>query len=431
MTVDSQLPHFQSGKFVIHMHSQELIPHLFRKEFSKIVTVLCRHFGLEHIETAEDIASETFLAAFEIWTYKGVPANPTAWLYVVAKNKAKNHLTRNNLFNDKIRPELPNEDQGSTEINLSEQNITDSQLQMLFAICNPVISQEAQIGLALRILCGFGINEIADAFVTNIETISKRLSRAKEKLRREQVKIGFPEESEIGNRLENVLKTIYLLFSEGYYSESQDAVLRKDLCLEAMRLAYLLIENLPTSRPEVNALLSLMCFHSSRFEARKNDDGELILYEDQDETRWNHDLIAKGVYYFNQSSGGSTISPYHLEAGIAYWHTIKADTAEKWENILQLYNQLLQVRYSPVAALNRTYALARANGKITAIKEAEKLKLEDNQYYFALLGALYTGIDNLKAITHYEKSLSLIRTEPEKKSIKRKIEQLQTRIYIN
>jgi len=152
---------------------------------------------------------------------------------------------------------------------LSDKNITDSQLQMLFAVCHPSISTEAQIGLSLRILCGFGIDEIANAFLTNKETINKRLSRAKEKLRLEKVQIEFPGEAEINKRLETVLTTLYLLFNEGYYSESEDTIVREDLCQEAMRLTYLLIENEQTNQPNVNALLSLMCFHSSRFAARK------------------------------------------------------------------------------------------------------------------------------------------------------------------
>jgi predicted RNA polymerase sigma factor len=238
---------------------------------------------------------------------------------------------------------------------------------MLFAVCNPVISTEAQIGLALRILCGFGIDEIANALLSNKETISKRLVRAKEKLRTENISIVFPGSDEIPKRLETVLTTLYLLFNEGYYSESSDAVLREDLCLEAMRLTYLLVENEHTDLPPVNALLSLMCFHASRFEARKDENGEIILYQDQDESLWNETLIAKGVYFLHKASQGDLLSKYHLEANIAYWHTIKTDTKEKWENILQLFNQLLQIEYSPIAALNRTYAFSKTYGKEAAI----------------------------------------------------------------
>ncbi len=408
------------------MEQQELIPHLFRTEYRKITAVLCKLFGIAHIEVAEDIAGETFLSALETWPYRGIPENPTAWLYSVAKNKAKNHINRSHIFAEKIVKEVQSATPLSEEIviDLSEKNITDSQLQMLFAICHPAISAEAQIGLALRILCGFGIDEIANALLTNKETISKRLLRAKEKLRQEKVKIEYPGPAEINDRIEPVLTTLYLLFNEGYYSESNDTVLREDLCLEAMRLTHLLIENELTNQPKVNALLSLMCFQSSRFAARKNENGDIILYEDQNESLWNRDLLDRGVYFLNLSAKGTEISKYHLEASIAWWHTIKEDTNEKWESILQLFNHLLQIEYSPVAALNRTYALSKAIGKEAAIAEAEKLQLEHNHFYFTLLGELYKDIDNHKAKQYLQKALSMAKTQTDKQIIKKKIEAL-------
>lgn len=408
------------------MESQQLIPHLFRTEFAKITAVLCKLFGIEHIETAEDIASETFLSALETWTYKGIPPNPVAWLYMVAKNKAKNHIARNKIFTGKIQPQLKNniDNIETPEIDLSEKNITDSQLQMMFAICHPLIPAESQIGLALRILCGFGIEEIANAFLSNKETISKRLLRAKEKLKQENVMIAFPSQQEIYKRLPNVLLTLYLLFNEGYYSESKNIVLREDLCQEAMRLTYLLADNEQTNLPPVNALLALMCLQASRFAARKNENGEIVLYYDQDESLWNRELIAKGIYYLHKASTGDTISKYHIEANIAYWHTIKEDSAEKWDNILQMYNRLLQLEYSPVAALNRTYALSKVHGKERAIKEAEKLQLTGNQYYYALLGELYTSIDNTKARLNFDNAIQLAKTQSDKQILMKKVDLL-------
>lgn len=408
------------------MENQQLIPHLFRTEFAKITAVLCKLFGIEHIETAEDIASETFLSALETWTYKSIPPNPVAWLYTVAKNKAKNHINRNKLFAGKIQPQLKIDISNieTIEIDLSEKNIADSQLQMMFAICHPSIPAEAQIGLALRILCGFGIEEIANAFLSNKETISKRLLRAKEKLKQENAVIAFPPPQEIYKRLHNVLLTLYLLFNEGYYSESKDVVLREDLCQEAMRLTYLLTDNEQTNLPPVNALLALMCLQASRFAARKNENGEMILYYDQDESLWNRELITKGVYYLHKASTGDTISKYHLEANIAYWHTIKEDSPEKWENILQMYNRLLQLEYSPVAALNRTFALSKVYGKEKAIIEAEKLQLTGNQYYYALLGELYSGIDNNKARLNFDNAVNLAKTLSDRQILLKKIDLL-------
>jgi len=402
---------------------QVLIPHLFRQEYSKIVSVLCRRFGFEQMEIAEDIASDTFLIAAQSWGLNGLPPNPVAWLYHVAKNKAKNHLQRNIVFEGKVAVQIKDDLSQivETDINLSPQNISDSQLQMMFAICQPSIPPGARVALSLRILCGFSIDEIAEAFLTGKATINKRLYRAKEKLRAENVKIEFPGPAEINNRLENVLTTIYLLFSEGYYSVSQDKTLRTELCFEAMRLCQMLTENKTTNKPQVNALLALMYFHASRFEARFNKNGELVLYDEQDTRLWNKELITKGAYYLNYSTGGDILTKYHIEATIAFWNTQKADTKEKWENILQLYNRLLQMEYSPVAALNRTYALAKAHGKQEAIIEAEKLKLVNDHFYFVLLGELYIGIDNQKATRHFQNALSLAKTQNDRQTIQKKI----------
>jgi predicted RNA polymerase sigma factor len=408
------------------MHQQELIPHLFRTEFGRITAVLCKLFGFENITVAEDITSDTFLAALNTWPYKGIPENPQAWLYTVAKNKAKNFLSREQLFNQKVSPavEAEHSSEYMMEIDLSDRNISDSQLQMLFAICHPSIPGEAQIGLALRILCGFGIDEIAHAFLSNKETINKRLFRAKERLRAAHIKMEFPAENELQARLQAVLTTLYLLFNEGYYSETENAILRNELCEEAMRLTNMLIDHPPTNKPEVNALYALMCFQASRFEARKDKNGEMVLYDDQDENLWDKQLISKGALHLNMAAQGSYLSKYHIEASIAYWHTIKADTPEKWENILHLYNHLLAIEYSPVAALNRTYALAKVKGKQVAITEAEKLNLTNNPFYHTLLGELYKDTDPLKAKDHLLCALRLAKTDTDKKTIYAKIEAL-------
>ena len=408
------------------MLNDELIPHLFRTEYRKIIAVLCKHFGFAQIETAEDIASETFLTATQSWGIEGTPVNPVAWLYSVAKNKAINFLQRQNTYRQKITTAIQQgaEEQYEMAIDLSPQNITDSQLQMMFAVCHQVLSTEAQVGLCLRILCGFGIEEIADAFLTSREVINKRLYRAKEKLREENISIAMPPAQDIDSRLQAVLTTIYLLFNEGYYSVSQNTTLRKQLCFEAIRLCTMLIENGSTNRPVVNALMALMCFHASRFDARVNAQGELVLYEEQDTGLWNPDLISKGAYFLRCAATGDELSAYHLQAGIAYWNTQKEDTHEKWEGMLQLYNQLLQLQYSPIAALNRTYALSRANGKQQAITEAEKLQLTGNQFYYGLLGHLYTGINNERARQHFTTAQTLAKTPADKQALQRKLDKL-------
>jgi len=402
---------------------QELLPQLFKTEYRKIVSVLYKLFGLDYIEIAEDIVSDVFLLASETWGLKGLPENPTAWLYTVSKNRTKDYLKRHTFFQQKIQSEIINSSVPDLEIeiNLSEKNITDSQLQMMFAICHPSISAEAQVCMSLRFLCGFSIDEIANAFQTNKETVNKRLFRAKEKLRYAKIKIEFPSKTEIARRLETVAATLYLLFNEGYFATNKDVKLQKEFCLEAMRLNYLLIKNEETNLPFINALFSLMCFHSSRFDARLNENGESILYQHQDETLWNKELIERGEYYLDQAFKSNDISRYHLQAAIAFHHTKQTDNPEKWNMVLQLYNQLLQLEYSPIVALNRTYALAKVQGKAAAIAEAEKLNLSNNHLYYSLLGDLYTNIDDAKAIHCFQTAWALARSTADKAIITNKI----------
>jgi RNA polymerase sigma factor (sigma-70 family) len=409
------------------MQQSELIPQLFKAEYRKIISVLCKLFGITHIEIAEDITTDTFLMAAETWGLNGIPENPSAWLYTVAKNKTKDYLKRDKIFSEKIAVDLKHNQSTSEalEIDWSSENIADSQLKMIFAVCNPIIPAEAQVGLALRVLCGFGIDEIANAFLSNKETINKRLLRAKEKLRLENIQIELPNEAEINQRLQTVVTTIYLLFNEGYHSKTQKNQLRKELCLEAMRLNYFLIENKATNKPIVNALMALMCFHSSRFEARTNHLGEAILYDDQNKNLWNDDLIAQGNYFLIESAKGEEFTKYHLEASIAYWHSSKISNSSKWENILELYNQLLQIEYSPIAALNRTYALSKVMGNEKAIQEALKLNLKENHFYHSLLGNLYSESDTKNAIKHYELAHNLATSNHDKAIIASRIQQLK------
>jgi RNA polymerase sigma-70 factor (ECF subfamily) len=404
------------------MNEPDIIPHLFKTEYSKIVSVLTKSFGLEHIELAEDITSETFLSALDIWPYKGKPENPTAWLYTVAKNKLKNHIVRNNIFNKKVSEQLTGKNQfDEIRIDFSNKNIADSQLQMLFAVCHPSISSEAQICLALRILCGLGLNEIADAFLSNKETIHKRLQRAKEKLRSKNIKIEMPEDQVINERLNTVIQTIYLLFSEGYYSESNNSIVRKELCIEALNLAYLLLDNPLTNNHAVNALMSLMCFHASRLEARQSENGNIVLYDDQDRRLWDTEFIEKGFYYLQQASKWEIASTYYIEASIAYWHTVDNSNPDKWTSILKLYDVLLLTNNSPSVALNRIWAFSKVYGNISAIKEVGKLDLNANHFYFILLAELYRQIDSDRSIEYLTNAFNLCKTDTEKEMINKRI----------
>lgn len=413
---------------VQHQSHDELLPHLFRQEYAKMTAVLCRHFGLKHIEIAEDIASDTFLKASENWAINGIPENPTAWLYAVAKNKTKDYFKHVAVFETQVKEAIkPTEIEAENDVELSSQNISDSQLAMIFAVCNPTNSTEAQICLALQILCGFSLEEIASAFLTKTETIKKRLLRARANLRNDDFQIKSLSETAIKSRLDTVLKTLYLLFNEGYFSKTYRRQIRKDFCSEAIRLTLILTENPLTDTPQTNALLALMCFQGSRLEARTNEKGEAVLFDEQDRRLWDTTLIAKGNYFLVNACNNNEISKYHLEAGIAYWHTAPADQ-NKWQHILQLYNRLILVEYSPITALNRTFAFAKVYGHDKAITEAEKLQLTGNTYYHELLGYLYADTDLDKAIAHYEEAVRHTKSKTEKLTLIKEIARLKEKI---
>jgi RNA polymerase sigma-70 factor (ECF subfamily) len=400
------------------------IPTLFRNEFSKIVAVISKTFGLEHLQLAEDVVSETFLQAMETWDLKGVPEQPSGWLYAVAKNKMHKFFERNKIYRQKVLPGLQRLEDVTEDQMFSVENIKDSVLQMIFAICNPIIVAEAQIGLALRILAGFSIDEIAEAFLTNKETINKRLYRAKEKLRTENVVMELPGKAEINRRLDSVLHVIYLLFNEGYYASTSNQILRKDLCLEALRLGILLTEERTTNLPKTNALVALMCYHASRFTAREGLGNGPVLYGNQNRGLWNKVLIERGNYFLLQSARGDELTSYHLEARIAYCHSEQPDIKEKWNKVLSLYDQLVQINPSPTAMLNRIYALFRVRGADVALQEIKNIQLPFNHFYFTLLGELYFSIDPSMSKKNFERALVLAKTTSEKDQIRDKLQRL-------
>ena len=388
------------------------LPPLFRTEYGKIVAVLVRSFGIARVGEAEDIASDTFLLAAETWGTKGLPANPTAWLYTTAKNRARDRLRREGIFNTKIKPELQRAE-AITELpepDFSPIGFNDSQLRMIFALCHPELNTETQVALCLRILCGFGIEEIAGAFLTTKSTINKRLTRGKSRLRKVMTGIELPSKAALPSRLEGVLTTIYLLFNEGYYATSTTTSFRRDLCADAIRLTLLLTQNERTNLPRVNALLALMCFHVSRFDARLSNNGDLIDYDDQDRSLWDERLVDQGRHFLERATVSGETGRYQLEAAIAFLHTSPQPQPEKWPNILALYNRLLIRNYSPVAALNRTYAFSQVHGAEAALAEALKIDLRGHLGYQLLLGELYRELGNtVSAREHFELALGLTR----------------------
>jgi RNA polymerase sigma factor (sigma-70 family) len=415
---------------------ESTVNHLFRHQSGKMVAVLTRIFGVHNIELAEDVVQDTLLIAFEQWKIKGIPDNPESWLFIVAKNKALNLIKKQrttSLFGDtKTQALLQSGYTVETTFNqlTQEDLIKDDQLRMMFACCDPEISEENQTTLILKTLCGFSTAEIAKAFLTSEDTISKRLYRTKEFFREHKTKLIIPTIDEIKNRTDTVLNTIYLLFNEGYNSTHSDELIRKDIIEEAITLCKLLTENKHTQLPEVFALMALMCFHSSRSESRLTMQREIILLPMQDRSKWNFALIEEGSKYLDKAAFGDAISTYHLEAAIAFEHC-SAENFEKtnWKKILDYYQWLCNISPSPITELNKTVAIMQVHGAKTALQELEaikgKNKLESFYLYYSLLGEIYSKLNNsIEAKKHFESAIKLTQSKIERKMLSNKISTL-------
>lgn len=399
-----------------------------------MLAVLTRLFGLQQVETAEDLVQETLLAAHETWKIHGLPEQPRAWLYRTAKNKTIDFLRRERNFQTKIAPQLSrNFDLAAAAPDRWLDNffldgeIEDAQLRMMFACCHPSISVENQLVLILRTLCGLSVREMSAAFLLPEDSIGKRLFRAKEKIRAERLRLEVPSGADLSARLDAVLQAIYLLFNEGYKSASEASVIRRDLCLEALRLGELLARHPATDLPKTHALVSLMCFQSSRFDARLDSAGDIILLENQDRSRWHQPLIALGYQHLRRSHAGDEICEYHLEAAIASYHA-SAPSFEQtnWKSIFYCYDWLLRLAPSPFVALNRGIALGFADGARAGIEALLKIAdLEQNHLFQTALGDFYLkNGDSAAARDCFEKALSVAVLPAERRVIFGKIEKI-------
>ncbi len=406
----------------------QTIDHLFRHESGKMISVLSKLLGLQNLETAQDIVQDTLLQALNTWTYNGIPDNPQGWLHRVARNKAIDYLRREKTFRH-ISPEyqylLASEYSLVPTVHqfFEEEAIQDSQLRMIFACCHPAIPVESQIALALKTLCGLSASEIARAFLTGEETITKRIYRAKEKIRTEQIELELPPPAQLPVRLDAVLHCLYLLFNEGYNSSHPNQLIREDLCEEAMRLTYLLTQNKSTDLPRTNALLALYCFQASRLQSRLDDKGQIILLKHQDRSLWYRPLIQKG-YYFLDKATEQEMSTYHLEAAIAYLHA-SAPSFEQtdWKAIHYLYTILHRQHPTPIIALNKAIAASYAIDKQTTLDQLLQIKgLEKYYIYHTAIGELYYEWDRKEEAKHYyQKALTLTNSIAEQQLLQEKI----------
>ncbi len=409
--------------------SSQLVEHLFRTEYGKLVAILTRIFGTAHIQLAEDMVQETLISALDHWSVSGIPDNPPAWLMQVAKRKALNELKRNVMMqkhHDQLQPS------GNFEIEpvFLEHEISDSQLRMLFTCCHPSINTESQITLILKTLCGFGVKEVSRALLTNEAVIQKRLYRAKKSIRESQLPFGIPGEKALSGRLETVMLSLYLLFNEGYNSTHNDKAIRKDLCLEALRLTHLLKGHFK-DQPRLYALLALMCFHAARFEARMDENQAIILFEDQDRDQWNKELIHKGAQYLDKSGRGKLLSTYHLEASIAAEHCLAGSfDSTNWKELQRLYKILEKLKPNPLIKLNLAIIQGQLKGADSALEALKKLESVNSLSHYHLLPATQGFFEMKKenytsASEYFQKALALEPSPSESKVIIRMIKEFK------
>lgn len=406
-------------------NTSEIIDHFFRHESAKVISFLAGKYGTKYLELAEDAVQDSLLKAMSIWPFKGVPDNPTGWLVRVSQNKMLDQIRRDQLSESKkeVVQEFEVNKESSTEVVLDHQ-LNDDFLNMMFACCHPSISTESQIILVLKILCGFGNKEIAKALMKTEDAVAKSYTRAKAKLKSENIKLEVPIGKHLNKRLDVILKIVYLMFNEGYNSMSSDKLVQQDVCYEAMRLTKILIDHPLLNKPNVNAIMALMCFQASRFETRLDEKGNLITLDKQDRSKWNRELIDQGGYHLFRSTRFGEVSSYYLEARIAACHAIAPSFEEtNWKQILHFYDQLMQIKGGHVVALNRLVSYAKVHGPKKALFEIKKLAgLEDNYLYHAIQGSFYEDLnDQTNAMKEYEKAILLTNNLVEKNHLKNKI----------
>ena len=376
----------------------ELDDHLFRREAGRMVSVLTRIFGAHNLALAEDVVQDAFCRAVEMWPVRGIPESPSAWLMATAKNRALDVLRRERTART-FAPELNRFFESQWTLTpvfdelFSADAIKDDELRMMFSCCHPRLPEDAQVALVLHILCGFGVNEIAHAFVSSFAAIKKRLTRSKKVFEKSTTFFDISDTNEFSTRLPGVQRALYLLFNEGYHGASAEHAIRIELCREAMRLSALLLEHPLGATPATYALSALMCLDAARLPARMDAAGHLQSIFEQDRSQWDHQLVDEGLKFLGLSATGAELTEYHIEAAIAALHARAARTDDTdWKTIVTLYDKLKAIRPSPIVALNRAIAVAQDQGPDRGIEEINAItdsdRLSHYPFYAAALGEL-------------------------------------------
>jgi RNA polymerase sigma-70 factor (ECF subfamily) len=400
----------------------EIVDAVYVAESRRVLATLIRLLG--DFDTAEEALHDAFRAALEQWPREGVPKNPRSWLVSAGRFKAIDGLRRQSRFDQLDEAAAAAEIAVAPEAWTDEETVEDDRLRLVFTCCHPALAADMQVALTLREVCGLRTEEIAQAFLAPAPTLAQRIVRAKAKIRDARIPYQVPSRDDLPQRLDTVLRVIYLVFNEGYTASSGSVVTRHDLSAEAIRLGRLLVELLP--EPEAIGLLALMLLHDSRRAARATPDGDLILLEDQDRSLWNRDQIAEGVRLVRRALASGS-GAYAIQAAIAALHAEAPSTAgTDWAEIVGLYDVLLQSNPSPVIELNRAVALAMRDGPAAGLAVVDAIldrgDLRDYRLAHAARAELCRRLGRIAdARTSFERALALTRQEPERRFLEKRI----------
>lgn len=407
----------------------DLVASLFRHESGRLVAALTRLFGPQHLDLAEDVVQEALETALQAWKFR-IPDHPSAWLSRVARNRALDIIRHGGIerrYAEDCQAMLSSEWTLAPTVDetLAEASAAENLLRLMFTVCQPSLSEDTQVTLILKFLCGFASSEIAAAFLTNEQTIAKRLQRGRAALRELTALAPLAAPAPDDPRLDAVLGALYLLFNEGYHGSHPTAPTRAVLCEEALRLCALITEQRDDGAPRAHALMALMCFHAARLDGRLDAHGIFVPLAQQDRRRWDRALIERGVAHLQRSGRGAELSVWHLEAGIACQHTLAPSLDETdWPAILALYDLLHARNASPVIALNRAVSRACAGDTQRALAEVmqlgEEASLSTYPFYWAARGEIHARACQPELAQRcYEQAATLARSRPEQQAFMR------------
>ncbi|WP_323756845.1 RNA polymerase sigma factor [Roseivirga sp.] len=399
------------------------LDHLFRQEYTKMVSLFTNRYSSDLIDQIEDAVQESLLKAAKLWSFQPMPENPSAWLYRVANNQLIDQLRRQN--KSVAYEAQQSADENTSDFQLEEGELVDGQLRMIFACCHPSMKIQEQLMLSLKLLCGLSVKEIARALLKKEDASKKAITRAKQKFKTEVGELSVPEGEAINERLGAVLQVIYLLFNEGYKATEGDELIRHELCEEAIRLAFILTNAKDCHTSELNALIAMMLFKAARFPARTGENGALITLEHQDRSLYREDYIQWGWKFMHESSKTENTSVYQLEAAIASYYTVAASYEKtNWKVIFKLYDGLIKLKPSPVVKMSRVFVMSKVLGAKKALEAMAEIEGESSevQSFQALKAELYAEAGDFdNARIHLKKAIGQAQNIAEKRFLEAKL----------